>query len=284
MTATSLRLTGDGVELAADAFGDPADPPVVLAHGGGQTRFAWSGTGRRLADDGWYAISIDQRGHGESEWAPDGDYRLSRFGADIARVVATLPATPVLIGASLGGLASISAITSAADPRSVARALVLVDIAPTVRRAGSDRIRGFMLARPDGFDSLDEVADAVAAYNTHRPRPSDVSGLRRNLRRNAAGRLVWHWDPQFLPPDDVDRRSAEHDEILDTMHRVEVPTLLVRGGASDVIGDEDVARFLELVPHGEVAVVPGAGHMVAGDRNDDFSATVVAFLDRLRAN
>jgi pimeloyl-ACP methyl ester carboxylesterase len=281
VTTTSLRLRGDGVELIADAFGDATDPPVILAHGGGQTRHAWAGTGRRLAGRGWYALAVDQRGHGESGWADDGDYRLERFGADLRHVVGSLSQPPVLIGASLGGLASISAIAGAVRPIEVARALVLVDIAPTMRPAGSERIRSFMLARPDGFDSLDEVADAVAAYNFHRERPADVAGLRRNLRRNDAGRLVWHWDPRFLTVDDVERRRVQHDTIIATMDRVVVPTLLVRGGASDVIGDEDVARFRELVPHGEVVVVPGAGHMVAGDRNDAFSTAVEDFLDRV---
>src|SRR5262245_37741757 len=127
-----------GLRLVADAHGDDGAPPVLLLHGGGQTRHAWGGTAAALAARGWYALALDLRGHGESAWAPDGDYRLEAFVADLVAVATSLARRPALVGASLGGLASLVAEGEAKAP--LAAALVLVDIAPQVQPAGVDRI------------------------------------------------------------------------------------------------------------------------------------------------
>ena len=155
---------------------------MVLLHGGGQTRHSWGGTANVLADKGWRAITLDGRGHGESDWSPEQDYRLSAFAGDVkAFVDDRLSRPPFLIGASLGGLTSILLAGEIAP--GIARGIVLVDIVPDMEQAGADRIQQFMAEHAKtGFDSLEEVADAVAAYNPHRPRPSDLSGLRKNVR------------------------------------------------------------------------------------------------------
>src|SRR3546814_8036172 len=81
----TVRLPGDGLELAADAFGDPSAPPVLFFHGGGQSRRSWRGSAARIAQAGYYALTFDLRGHGESGWATDGDYLLDAYARDIAR-------------------------------------------------------------------------------------------------------------------------------------------------------------------------------------------------------
>ena len=87
-----------GLNLVADSFGDinTAERFVLFAHGGGQTRHAWQSSAKLLADKGLYAISVDLRGHGESDWAPDSDYAIESFGHDLLSVAATLPKPPVL--------------------------------------------------------------------------------------------------------------------------------------------------------------------------------------------
>jgi len=284
--AIELRGNG-GIRIAATAIGDPNDPAVLLAHGGGQTRHSWHTTTSHLGTHGWYAVSIDLRGHGDSEWAADGDYSMPAFASDIIAIARELD-HPVLIGASLGGTASLGALGATADDP-CGRALVLVDVAPHIERAGANRILSFMAEHmANGFASLDEVADAVHAYNPHRPRPADLSGLRKNVRQRADGRWYWHWDPAFIttrPFDNEARLDDERSALLDNAARsLRVPTLLVRGRQSDLLSEEGARQFLDLVPHARYADVGGAGHMVAGDRNDAFNDAVVGFLEDVRSS
>lgn len=279
----TLRLAGEGLTLAADAYGPGDGPPVVLLHGGGQTRHAWDGTARLLGDKGWRATTVDLRGHGDSDWAgPEGGYSLDAFAADVRAVAAAQGRPPVLIGASLGGLSSLVAIAEAPPGVTVGGGLVLVDVAPRLEEEGIARIADFMLGNLDGFASLEEVADAVAAYNPHRPRPTDLSGLRKNVRRREDGRWYWHWDPRFLLGGRTDEpRSLRNEDRLDAAARaISVPTLLVRGRQSDVLSEEGARHLVSLVPHARYVDVGGAGHMVAGDRNDAFNDAVIEFLRR----
>jgi len=272
-----------GVRLTADVFGSDGDPPVVLLHGGGQTRFAWGTTPNILAARGWLVYRVDLRGHGESDWVEDGDYSLWAFADDTRAIAAAMPELPVLVGASLGGLSSMIAIGESPEP--IARALVLVDVAPTMEESGKERIGAFMREHVEsGFGSLEEVADAIAAYNPHRPRPTDLSGLQKNVRLRDDGRWFWHWDPRFmtLSPDETRASFASSDRLKDAARNLDIPTLLVRGRMSDLLSEEGAKELLELAPHAEYVDVAGAGHMVAGDRNDLFNDAIVRFLDRLR--
>ena len=162
---------------------------------------------------------------------------------------------------------------------------MLVDVAPTMEEQGKERIGEFMRANTfTGFASLDEVADAIAVYNPHRPRPTDLSGLQKNVRLKEDGRWYWHWDPRFMSqsPDETRSSFASTDRLKDAARSLTIPTLLVRGRVSDLLSEEGAQELLELVPHAEYANVAGAGHMVAGDRNDLFNDAIVGFLERLK--
>ncbi len=272
-----------GVQIAADRLGSPDGRPVVFLHGGGQTRRSWGRAARAVAERGWQAVTVDLRGHGESDWAGDGDYRVSSFAADIRAILHRLPPRPVLVGASLGGITSM--LLAGELSRGIASAVVLVDIVPDMNPTGAERIHAFMAEKVvDGFGSLDEVADMIAAFNPHRPRPDDLDGLRNNLRRRG-NRWYWHWDPQFIdgtatqPPmevTDLERLHAAVGAILADG----VPVLLVRGQVSDLVSRDRANAFLARFPQIEFADVAGAGHMVAGDRNDLFADAVLGFLAR----
>ncbi|MDR2838129.1 MAG: alpha/beta hydrolase [Azonexus sp.] len=274
----TTQFTGhDGLPLVADILGDPARPPVILLHGGGQTRFAWGDTARGLVDSGFYVVSLDLRGHGDSGWADDGAYGIENYVSDLKAICATLPQAPALIGASLGGITSLLAVGESATP--VATALVLVDVAPRINQAGSDNIKRFMRSAPNGFASLEEAADAIAQYLPHRPRPNDLSGLRKNLRPGPDGRFRWHWDPKVLEGN-VGTLSEAYERLAAAARNIRIPALLVRGGRSDVVTDDSVRDFLDLIPAAEYQSIPGAHHMVAGDRNTAFSAAVIDFIQR----
>lgn len=269
-----------GTRLVGEAWGDAGAQPVLLLPGGGQTRHAWGDTAQRLASEGWYAISLDLRGHGESDWAADGNYSLSAFVADLLAVLEHLEQPPVLVGASLGGITGL--LVAGEEKPDAFAALVLVDIAPRMEAAGVQRIVEFMRAHLDGFASLEEAARAVAAYLTHRPPPKDLRGLRKNLRRGPDGRYRWHWDPRFVLGERRPDASQQPERLLAAARNLRIPTLLVRGRMSDVISEASVREFLEHVPHARYVDVAQAGHMIAGDQNDLFTTAVVDFLRSLR--
>jgi len=277
--AKIVQYTGhEGVTLSGEAWGDENDPPVLLLHGGGQTRFAWGGTARALAEAGWYAVSLDLRGHGDSEWAPEGNYEIAAFAEDAVLVARTFRRKPVVVGASLGGIASLVAQAESSEPPFAA--IVLVDIAPRMEPEGVQRIIAFMGNQLEhGFASLEEAADAIAAYMPHRPRPKDLSGLRKNLRQGPDGRYRWHWDPRFVLGKRLPAASQDPDRLVRASRSLAVPTMLVRGRMSDICSEEAAREFLELVPHAEYVDVANASHMVAGDRNDAFTHAVVEFLN-----
>jgi peroxiredoxin len=273
-----IEFKGEGgLRLVGDRRGMSTAPPVVLLHGGGQTRHSWGGTAEALADAGWQALTVDLRGHGDSGWSPSADYRLGAFAADLRAIIDQLGVVPVIVGASLGGLTSIMLEGEVAPGSS--RAIVLVDVVPELNSSGTSRIKDFMTDRlHDGFGSLEEAAAAIAAYNSHRPPPSDLRGLAKNLRERD-GRWYWHWDPGFVGGNGVSEVS-DVERMRNAARSLTVPVLLVRGRMSDVVDEAGVVSFREDCPHAEFVDVSGAGHMVAGDRNDAFTDAVVTFLDR----
>jgi non-heme chloroperoxidase len=270
--------------ISADAWGNPANPPVILLHGGGQTRHSWGDTAYRIAERGWYAIAYDARGHGDSSWANEGEYKADFLVADLHAILRRLNAKPALVGASMGGITSLLAEGESIE--SVASAIVLVDIAPKVEQKGVERIFAFMSANLNGFASLEEAADAIAAYLPNRPRPQDHERLKKNLRLKE-GRWYWHWDPNILKgwtsstPED---RIKSQMRLMKAAQSLQVPTLIVRGGMSDVVSEKVMAEFLDTVPHVRSVDVSGAGHMVAGDSNHAFTHAVVDFLNEVYSN
>ncbi|MGI4860643.1 MAG: alpha/beta fold hydrolase [Janthinobacterium lividum] len=270
-----------GNRLVADAGGDPAAPAVLLLHGGGQTRHSWGQAQRELIDAGYYAVSLDSRGHGESDWIASGDYALDRLVEDVRAVVAQMGTAsgrrPALVGASLGGVSAL--IACGRDP-ALASALVLVDVAPRLRADGVAHIHRFMGANPDGFASLEEASDAIARYNPLRPRARNVDGLRKNLRQHDNGRWYWHWDPKMFGTDYEAKLAVMSAQMIDAAQRVTIPVMLLRGRQSDVLGEEGVEELRQHIPHLEFVDIEGAGHMIAGDRNDHFNAAVADFLKR----
>lgn len=289
MRTTTYRVS-DGLTLTGDEWGDPSGSPVLMLHGAGQNRHAWKRTASVLAERGWFVATVDARGHGDSDWSPEGRYDFDHTGADTQALVGQFDGPAVVIGASMGGMAALSAqYHHGTDP--LYRALVLVDIAPNFAFEGASRIVNWMAANPNGFASLEEASDAMASYNPNRPRPTDLSGLTRVLRHGDDDRWHWRWDPAYVTSkpgfgtgDELAMRAhmeATSDRMMDGARLIAAPMLLVRGGKSDLVTPESAQAFLAAVPGTEFIDVAGTGHMVAGDDNDAFTDAVVAFLDRV---
>jgi pimeloyl-ACP methyl ester carboxylesterase len=272
-----LTVPGSGIQLVADAVGAANAPTLLFLHGSGQTRQSWGRALEEAAKRGYRAISLDLRGHGDSDWSPDGKYTLEHFAADVRTVIEHLGGEPILVGASLGGIVG---MLIGATPPPPLRALVLVDITPRVEMSGAKEVSAFMDSAPNGFASLEEAADAVAAYLPHRQRPKDTSGLKRNLRLRA-GRYYWHWDPAMLQMGrDAESKFAGPNPLESAARALQIPTLLVRGSRSRIVSEAGVREFLEMVPHAEFVDIFDAHHMVAGDANDAFNDAVFAFVEK----
>ena len=271
----------NGLTLIADEWNRGVDaaakrPTILMLHGGGQNRFSWKNTGQVLADEGFHVVALDSRGHGDSDRAPDADYDVETLTADVMHVLDAIDRPVNLIGASMGGLTGIL-VADEAGPDRVTR-LVLVDVVPRFEKNGSARIREFMFSGLHGFGSLEEAADAVAAYLPHRTRPRGPEGLKKNLRLRD-GRWYWHWDPAFMtkPGDDPQLRTEKFEQAAADLT---IPVLLIRGKLSDVVSPEGVRHFLDTVPNAEFVELSEAGHTAAGDDNDAFSNVVVTFVTR----
>jgi pimeloyl-ACP methyl ester carboxylesterase len=269
-----LALVAD--EWNRDSAATAERPSILMLHGGGQNRFSWKNTGQILADAGYHVVALDSRGHGDSDRSPTADYSVEALCGDALQVLYQVDKPAVLIGASMGGLTGILAAHEAG--RELVEKLVLVDVVPRFEKDGSARIRDFMASGVDGFETLEEAADAVAAYLPHRTKPRSPEGLKKNLRLRD-GRWYWHWDPAFLtkPHDDP---FARMDKLEQAAINLEIPILLIRGKLSDVVSDEGVKDFLAKVPNAEFTELADAGHTAAGDDNDAFTEVVVQFVNR----
>jgi pimeloyl-ACP methyl ester carboxylesterase len=269
-------MQGDRLALAGEAYGDPAAPPVLFFHGGGQSRNAWIGSARAVAKAGHYGISFDLRGHGDSDWATDGDYLLDAFGRDVEQLISHFDQPVTLVGASRGGQAAL--VGGSRHPDQV-RLIMLADVAPMMRDDGVDGIRAFFAEGEAGFTTLDDAADSLVRH-LNQPRIDDTSRLARAMQQNDAGRWHWRWDPStgkraFLHP------PSEGEALLAAAARVKSPVVLVRAERSHLLTDEGVARFGQLAPQLEIITAKGVGHMFTADRNDAFAAQLLECLKRI---
>jgi pimeloyl-ACP methyl ester carboxylesterase len=277
--APSVRqfVGNDGIPITGTVWGDPADPLVILLHGGGQTRHAWGNTGGLLAAAGYHVVALDARGHGDSGWASEGSYEQNDMIEDLIRVIDTFGNPRCsLVGASMGGVTSLLAV---GEGRVKVTAVVLVDIAPRVEPDGVRKIRNFMCQKPDGFDTLEDVAAAINSYLPHRKRAATAEGLKKNVRRTADGKFRWHWDPRILVT--ATNPLSRQLRMEAAASHLSVPALLVRGALSDVLSEEGAQEFLNLCPYCEYVNVTNAAHMVAGDENDVFATSIMEFLGRV---
>lgn len=262
----------EGLTLRGDVFGTGARR-VLLLPGGGQSRSAWRGTAMMLAQRGYRALTLDLRGQGDSDWAPDGHYGFEDYARDLEVVLACFGAA-ALVGSSLGGLAALSAAARAPD---LTEALVLADVAPRQSAEGGHQVRALMRTATTGFVDVAEAAAAISGIMGTVRRPA-TDRLRGHLREDG-GRLFWKWDPRV-----IEDRFVDTDEVIDALEartrRLTMPVLLVHAELSNVINSADVARFRDLVPQCQVETLAGARHMITGESNQAYGEIVARFLAR----
>ena len=251
-------------------WGTAGQPSLLCLHGITQTAHSWDEVAPALART-HHVRALDQRGHGDSTWAPDGDYRLTTQNGDIERFLGAIDAAPaILVALSMGGLV---ALTLAARRPDLVRALVVVDIAPEVQRGGVDNIRTFVAAT-DELDTFEDFVQRAHSFNPRRSVDNIRARLRHNLRQLPNGRWTWKYDPALRNPARVGDGMTD---LWEQVARITCPVLIVRGGESDILDPEVAERFGGIVG-AEVRTVPGAGHSVMGDNPTGFLAAVEPFL------
>jgi flavin reductase (DIM6/NTAB) family NADH-FMN oxidoreductase RutF/pimeloyl-ACP methyl ester carboxylesterase len=263
-----------GVRLAADAFGSPEDPPVLLLPAFGQTKETWRDAGQALADAGRYAICLDLRGHGDSDHAADGRYDLDAFAEDIKTVLAQLPARPVIIAASLGGQAAVAALGEC--EAQLASGLLLVGVTLWVSPETAAAIIARFQAQTGGFDTLDHARRGIVDLHPAEPEPR-IGGVLHSMRQHTDGRYYWRWDPRLPGQFDI---VGERARLEAAAARLTLPTLIIRGAENESVSRDAASRLAGLIPSAELAEIAEVGHLVSTEAADEFNAAVLEFLER----
>ena len=270
-------VVADGRRFHYLEWGEPDSPPMLLLHGYAQTCHSWDFVALAMCDR-FRVLSLDQRGHGDSDWAPDGDYTPEAYWTDLHAVMEALDLRDfVLMGLSMGGR---NAISYAANHPGRVRALVVVDSAPMMQRAGTDRMRQFVQG-DDVLDSVDAFVKRVQEYNPLRPAEQIRGSIMHNLKQLPDGKWTWKYDKVLRSPD---RKLPGKDYaalLWEQIDALDLPTLVVRGGESDMIALETADELHQRIGGSTLATVERAGHLVMGDNPSGFDAAVRSFIDGL---
>lgn len=235
--------------------------PIIFLHGGGLNAHTWDLVCLMLRHD-YHCLALDQRGHGDSEWEPTADYSFESQIKDVEGFVEKLGLVrPLVVGHSMGGFAAMGYAMRHAKTMA---GLVLCDVGPELDMAGGKRIRDF-ISQDRELDSVEAFVERAMAFNPMRNPALLRRSLLHNLRRLPNGKWTWKHDPNRMSPDIMKERGDRAKEILDAIHHITCPTLVLRGDRSDVFSDANAKKFAEALPHGRWVKVANSGHTIQGD-------------------
>jgi esterase len=268
------HITVNGLRFRYLDWGTKGQRPILFLHGGALTAHTWDLCCLALRDE-FHCMALDQRGHGDTDWAPDADYSIGAQREDVRGFAEAIGLDQfALVGMSLGAINGLA--YAIAYPKTLS-ALVLIDAGPNVRRPGSSRIRDFVNGGAEP-ESLEAIIDRALAFNPRRDPLVLRRSLMHNLRRQEDGNWVWKYDRRRFQSMGGERHGEERRGLADGLARVGCPTLVVRGAESDVFHDEDAERLAAGLPDGRWVKIPKAGHTVQGDNPKDLVAALQAFL------
>ncbi len=271
--AQDRTLTARGLQFHLVERGNAAATPILCLHGITQTAHSWDEVAEDLARD-YRVLCLDQRGHGDSQWAPDGDYSRQTQADDIDAITDALGLSRfILMGMSMGG---INSITFTAKYGAKVQALVVVDVSPEIQTKGVENIRHF-IQMEDVLPSFEAFVERAHQFNPRRSLDNIRSRLHHNLKQLTDGRWTWKYDPHLRSPNRGFQSSALTN-LWDDVRAINCPTLIIRGGESDILSDDGAAKMQQAIPRSQLVVVPGAGHSVMGDNPTAFVSAVRGFL------
>jgi len=255
-------------------WGNKHLPPILFLHGGALTAHTWDLVSLALRDQ-YHCIALDQRGHGDSDWAHDADYSIGAQLADTKGFVDKLGLDKfILVGMSLGAINSLA--FAIAHPERLSH-LVIIDAGPEMRRPGSSRIRDFVNEVQDTV-TVEAIIEKALKFNPRRDPKILRRSLMHNLRQQPDGTWKWKYDTRRFKALGQDSHRAERAKLADGLARIACPALVVRGGESDVFHEEDGISLAQRLPAGRFVTVPRAGHTVQGDNPKDLVAELRRFF------
>lgn len=268
-------VKANGIDFHYLEWGNKDNPPLLLLHGFAQTCHSWDFVALSLSDK-FRVVALDQRGHGDTSWDIDGDYSPGKYQEDLRSVIDRLGLDNlILIGLSMGGR---NAFTFAAENKSLVKSLIIVDAAPQNQKIGSENIRRFV-QQEDELDSIEDFVARVMEYNPRRS-PKQIRGsIRHNLKQLPSGKWTWKYDKVLRSGDAILNHNREYsDKLWSDADSVDVPTLIVRGSASDVISMETGEELHKRIIKSQLVTIEDAGHLVVGDNPSGFCEAVKGFL------
>ena len=258
-------------------WGAPDAPPIVLLHGGHQSAHSWDLVSLHLARD-YRVLALDQRGHGDSEWARDVEYSNHTMSLDAEAFIETLGLQrPILIGHSMGGRNAML-LTKRAAAR--LRALVLVDIGPEISDKGRQAISSFVRSNEE-FDDLEHFVRNVRQYDPYRSRAHIERTVKYNMLQRADGKFVSKCDSNPRRLGVLHSSGAQDNISLDDARNFSLPVLVLRGEKSNILTFDAAERFRDALPRGTLVTVPDCGHNVHSQNTKGFIAALGGFLSTL---
>ena len=274
MTFHERAIRVNGLNLHYLDWGPPTAPPVVLLHGITGHARVWDHLAERLVP-GRRVLALDQRGHGDSDPAPDDDYRVATMADDLAAFVSSLGLDRfALLGHSMGGRIAIQ--YAAAHAVRLER-LIVVDIGPDIELAGLQRVRDMMAQSPERIESEDWAVEYNRRANPRQDPHLLRERVRHGLKRLPDGGLTWKYAKGLRDMMRAGRRDAV--DLWEPLPRIPCPTLIVRGADSDILSAEVAKKMAGRLAEGRLVEIAGAGHTVPADRPEDFVRQVRAFLE-----
>jgi pimeloyl-ACP methyl ester carboxylesterase len=271
---TDRTITLRGQRFHYVEWGPAAAPPVVFLHGITGHARTWDDEARLLADR-YRVLVLDQRGHGDTDPAPDGDYSDDALLGDLVAFTDALGVRRcTLVALSLGGRVAIN--FAGTHPPRVER-LVIVDIGPEIAPVGRARVGALMAGAPERFESVEDIITHMRAN-----APLYTEAMLRHRAQHAVrplpgGGFTWKYDRALREAIRQGRMRVPAD-LWPQWRAIACPTLLVRGALSDILSDETAKRMVDELPAARLVVVPGAGHTVPGDQPAAFQSLLREFL------
>ncbi|PPQ28044.1 alpha/beta fold hydrolase [Rhodopila globiformis] len=258
-------------------WGEADAPAIVLLHGGHQSAHSWDLVSLHLAQR-YRVLALDQRGHGDSEWARDVTYSNHEMSLDAEAFIQAMGLVrPVLVGHSMGGRNTMLLMRRNAMPL---RGAVIVDVGPELSDKGRAAIAGFVQVNQE-FDDLEDFVRNVRRYDPYRSRAHIERTVKYNMLQRADGKYISKCDsnPRRLG---IVRASGPQENItLQDAAGFGLPVLLVRGANSSILAADAAERFAAALPRGQLVTVPDCGHNVHGQNTKGFIAVLDEFLETL---